>query len=92
MTKTIMVDPISGELRIVLRALKLGKLPSRPARTARPGPANNTCRPPISLTSPSPTRSHAGKHLTPRCARGRRLDPSMCIDTWDTIAAVRYDQ
>jgi hypothetical protein len=37
MTTTTLTDPVSGQLRTILRTLKLGKLPGHPARADHPG-------------------------------------------------------
>jgi hypothetical protein len=37
MSTTTLTAPISPELRTILRALKLGKLPGHPARANHPG-------------------------------------------------------
>ena len=85
-------DPVSPDLKRHLRALKLGQLTATlPERLAL---ARQQKLPHADflelLLSDEVTRRENGSAA--RRARAAGLDPQMRLDTWDTTAAVRYDQ
>ncbi|HTQ94871.1 MAG TPA: AFG1/ZapE family ATPase [Streptosporangiaceae bacterium] len=85
-------DPVSPDLKRHLRALKLGQLTATlPERLAL---ARQQKLPHADflelLLSDEVTRRENGS--ADRRARAAGLDPQMRLDTWDTTAAVRYDQ
>jgi DNA replication protein DnaC len=87
-----MTDPVSPDLKRHLRALKLGQLTATlPERLAL---ARQQKLPHADflelLLSDEVTRRENGSAA--RRARAAGLDPQMRLDTWDTTAAVRYDQ
>src|SRR5262249_18354534 len=92
MTRTTPADPVSAELRSILRTLKLGKLldtlPERLtlARTQHlPHPDFLEL-----LLADEVTRRETNS--AQRRAAPAGLDPTMRLDTWDTTATIRYDQ
>lgn len=91
-TKTTVPDPVSGELRTILRALKLGKLlDTLPERLtlARQQHLPHADFLELVLADEVTRRETNSAALRARTAG---LDPSMRLETWDTTAAVRYDQ
>ena len=85
-------DPVSPDLKRHLRALKLGQLLA--ALPERLTLARQQKLPHADflelLLSDEVTRRENGSAA--RRARAAGLDPQMRLDTWDTTAAVRYDQ
>ena len=87
-----LTDPVSPELKQLLRTLKLGKmLDTLPERLAL---ARQQQLPHADflelLLADEVTRRETNSAA--RRARAAGLDPDMRLDTWDTTAAVRYDQ
>ena len=85
-------DPISPDLRQTLRTLKLGKLiDTLPERLilARQQHLAHADFLELVLADEVTRRDTNSAALR---ARAAGLDPSMRLDTWDTTAAVRYDQ
>ena len=87
-----MTDPVSPDLKRHLRALKLGQLMTTlPERLTLARQQNLPHADFLELLlSDEVTRRENGSAA--RRARAAGLDPQMRIDTWDTTAAVRYDQ
>ncbi len=87
-----LTDPVSPDLKRHLRTLKLGQLlatlPDR-LTLARQNKLPHADFLEL-LLSDEVTRRENGSAA--RRARTAGLDPDMRIDTWDTTAAVRYDQ
>ena len=91
MTKTVIHDPISPDLKQVLRQLKLGRmLDTLPERLtlARQQHLSHVAFLELVLADEATRRDTSS---AARRARGAGLDPGMRIDTWDDTAAVRYD-
>jgi DNA replication protein DnaC len=85
-------DPITPDLRQVLRTLKLGKLlDTLPERLtlARQQHLPHADFLELVLADEVTRRDTNSAALR---ARAAGLDPAMRLDTWDTTAAVRYDQ
>jgi IstB-like ATP binding protein len=92
MTTTTPTDPVSGELRTILRTLKLGKLlDTLPERItlAKQHHLPHAEFLELVLADEVTRRETASAALR---ARAAGLDPSMRLESWDTTAAVRYDQ
>jgi DNA replication protein DnaC len=89
MTRT---DPVSTDLKRHLRALKLGQLMTTLPERLTLARQNNLPHADFLelLLSDEVTRRDNGSAA--RRARAAGLDPQMRADTWDTTAAVRYDQ
>jgi len=87
-----MTDPVSPDLKRHLRTLKLGQLMATlPERLALARQQNLPHADFLELLlSDEVTRRENGSAA--RRARAAGLDPQMRLDTWDTTAAVRYDQ
>lgn len=91
-TAPVLADPVSADLKTLLRALKLGKLldtlPERLtlARTQQLPHADFL---ELVLADEVTRRDTSSAALR---ARAAGLDPAMRLDTWDTTAAVRFDQ
>jgi DNA replication protein DnaC len=89
---TVMTDPVSPELRTILRQLKLGKmldtLPDR-LTLARQQQLPHADFLELVLADEATRREAKSAQLR---ARAAGLDPAMRLDTWDTTAAVRYDR
>ena len=85
-------DPVSPDLRRHLRTLKLGQLLNTlPERITLARQENLPHADFLELLlSDEVTRRENGSAA--RRARAAGLDPDMRLDTWDTTAAVRYDQ
>jgi len=85
-------DPVSGELKQLLRALKLGKLidtlPDRLALARQQQLAHADFL--ELLLADEVTRRDANSASLR--ARAAGLDPAMRLETWDSSAKVRYDQ
>jgi DNA replication protein DnaC len=85
-------DPVSPELKQVLRALKLGKLlDTLPERLTLARQQHLAHADFLELVlSDEVTRRDANSAALR--ARAAGLDPGMRLDAWDTTAAVRFDQ
>lgn len=87
-----LADPVSSELKAVLRRLKLGKmlntLPERIA-LARQQHLSHAAFLELVLADEATRRDHNSAQL--RAAKAG-LDPGMRLETWDATAAVRYDR
>jgi hypothetical protein len=85
-------DPVSSELKQVLRRLKLGKmldtLPERIA-LARQQHLSHPAFLELVLADEATRRDSDSARLR---AGKAGLDPGMRLETWDDTAAVRYDQ
>jgi DNA replication protein DnaC len=92
MATTTLTDPLSPDLRSILRALKLGKLTDTlPERLTLAKQQHLPHADFLELVlADEVTRRET--HSAALRARAAGLDPSMRLDTWDTTAAVRYDQ
>ena len=91
MTKTAVQDPISPDLKQVLRRLKLGKmLDTLPERLtlAKQQHLSHAAFLELVLADEATRRDTTSAD---RRAHTAGLDPGMRIDTWDDTAAVRYD-
>lgn len=88
----VLADPISAELKQVLRTLKLGKLlDTLPERLtlARQQQLPHADFLELVLADEVSRRDTNSAALR---ARAAGLDPAMRLDTWDPTAAVRFDQ
>ena len=87
----VLPDPVSGELKTILRTLKLGKLldtlPDRLA-LARTQQLPHADFLELVLADEVARRDTNSAALR---ARAAGLDPAMRLDTWDPSAAVRFD-
>ena len=91
MTKPIVQDPISPDLKQVLRRLKLGKmLDTLPERVtlAKQQHLSHAAFLELVLADEATRRDTTS---AARRAHTAGLDPGMRLDTWDDTAAVRYD-
>jgi DNA replication protein DnaC len=89
---SIVSDPISPDLKQVLRALKLGKLlDTLPERLTLARQQNLPHADFLELVLADEVTRRDTQSAALR-ARAAGLDPGMRIDTWDTSAAVRFDQ
>jgi DNA replication protein DnaC len=89
---TTLTDPLSSELRTILRTLKLGKLlDTLPERLtlAKQHHLPHAQFLELVLADEIARREHTS---AARRARAAGLDPGMRLENWDTTAAVRYDQ
>jgi DNA replication protein DnaC len=85
-------DPVSGELRGTLRALKLGQmLTTLPERLVLARQQKMPHADFLQLVLADEVSRRDAKSASLR-ARTAGLDPAMRLDTWDQTAAVRYDQ
>jgi DNA replication protein DnaC len=89
---TTVIDPINGDLKQVLRALKLGKmldtLPERLA-LARQQHLSHAAFLELVCADEASRRDANSARLRARTAG---LDPGMRIETWDESATIRYDR
>jgi len=91
-TTAALPDPVSSDLKQVLRTLKLGKmLDTLPERLtlARQQSMPDADFLELVLSDEISRRDTNSAALR---ARAAGLDPAMRLDTWDTTAAVRFDQ
>lgn len=92
MSATPVIDPVSGDLKRVLRTLKLGKmldtLPERLA-LAKQQHLSHAAFLELVLADEASRRETNSAQLRARTAG---LDPGMRLETWDESAAVRYDR
>jgi DNA replication protein DnaC len=85
-------DPVSGELRATLRALKLGQmLHTLPERLILARQQEMPHADFLQLVLADEVSRREAKSASLR-ARAAGLDPAMRLDTWDETAAVRYDR
>ena len=92
MSTSTLTDPLSPELRTILRALKLGKmLDTLPERItlAKQQHLPHAEFLELVLADEIARREHTSAALRARTAG---LDPGMRLENWDTTATVRYDQ
>jgi DNA replication protein DnaC len=90
-SKTVVNDPVSPDLKKVMRQLKLGRmLDTLPERLtlARQQRLSHAAFLELVLTDEATRRDSTS---AARRARDAGLDPTMRLDTWDEHAAVRYD-
>jgi hypothetical protein len=91
-TKTIVQDPLSPELKRIMRQLKLGPmLDTLPERLilARQRHLSHMAFLELVLADEATRRD---THSATGRAHAAGLDPAMRLDTWDESAAVRYDR
>jgi DNA replication protein DnaC len=89
---TVLTDPISAELKQVLRTLKLGKLlDTLPERLTLARQQNLPHADFLELVLADEVTRRDTNSAALR-ARAAGLDPGMRLDTWDTTAAVHFDQ
>jgi DNA replication protein DnaC len=90
--KAVVNDPISPDLKKVMRQLKLGRmldtLPERLA-LARQQHLSHTALLELILTDEATRRDTSS---AARRARTAGLDPAMRLDTWDETATISYDR
>ena len=88
----VLADPISADLKQVLRTLKLGKLlDTLPERLTLARQQNLPHADFLELVLADEVARRDTNSAALR-ARAAGLDPAMRLDTWDTSAAVRFDQ
>jgi DNA replication protein DnaC len=91
-TSPALPDPVSVELKQLLRTLKLGKLlDTLPERLALARQQQLAHADFLELVLADEVTRRDANSAALR-ARTAGLDPGMRIDTWDTTAAVRFDQ
>jgi DNA replication protein DnaC len=92
MAKASVADPVSADLKALLRALKLGKLlDTLPERITLAKQQHLPHADFLELVLADEVTRRDTNSATLR-ARAAGLDPGMRLDTWDTTAALRYDQ
>jgi DNA replication protein DnaC len=92
MTPTSVTDPVSVDLKALLRALKLGKLlDTLPERITLAKQQHLPHADFLELVLADEVARRDTNSAALR-ARAAGLDPGMRLETWDTTAAVRYDQ
>jgi DNA replication protein DnaC len=88
----VLADPVSPDLKQVLRTLKLGKLlDTLPERLALARQQNLPHADFLQLVLADEVTRRDTNSAALR-ARAAGLDPTMRLDIWDTTAAVRFDQ
>ena len=90
-TKPVVTDPVSADLKKVMRQLKLGRmLDTLPERLilARQQHLSHAAFLELVLADEATRRDTSS---AARRARDAGLDPAMHLETWDESAAVRYD-
>src|SRR5258708_25020796 len=91
-TTPALSDPISGDLKQILRALKLGKLlDTLPERLSLARQQHLAHADFLELLLADEVTRRDANSASPR-ARAAGLDPAMRVETWDPTAKVRYDQ
>jgi DNA replication protein DnaC len=91
-TPPVLRDPVSADLKQVLRALKLGKLlDTLPERLTLARAQNLPHADFLELVLADEVTRRDTNSAALR-ARAAGLDPGMRLDTWDASAAVRFDQ
>jgi hypothetical protein len=91
-TNDVLTDPVSADLKKVMRQLKLGRmLDTVPERLilARQRHMSHAAFLELVLTDEASRRDTSS---AARRARGAGLDAAMHLQTWDESAAVRYDR
>jgi hypothetical protein len=91
-SKPVVNDPISADLKKVMRQLKLGPmLDTLPERLilARQQHLSHAAFLELVLADEATRRDTSS---AARRARAAGLDPAMRLDTWDQTAAIRYDR
>jgi DNA replication protein DnaC len=91
-TKPTITEPVSPDLKKVMRQLKLGRmLDTLPERLilARQQHLSHTAFLELILTDEATRRDTSS---AARRARTAGLDPAMRLDTWDETATIRYDR
>jgi DNA replication protein DnaC len=92
MAQAGVADPVSVDLKALLRALKLGKLlDTLPERITLARQQHLPHADFLELVLADEVARRDTNSATLR-ARAAGLDPGMRLDTWDTTAALRYDQ
>jgi DNA replication protein DnaC len=92
MTPASVTDPVSADLKALLRALKLGKLlDTLPERITLARQQHLPHADFLELVLADEV-ARRDTHSAALRARAAGLDPGMRLETWDTTAAVRYDQ
>lgn len=92
MAKASVADPVSVELKALLRALKLGKLlDTLPERITLARQQHLPHADFLELVLADELTRRETNSATLR-ARSAGLDPGMRLDTWDTTAALRYER
>jgi DNA replication protein DnaC len=92
MAKASVADPVSVELKALLRALKLGKLlDTLPERITLAKQQHLPHADFLELVLADEVTRRDTNSATLR-ARAAGLDPGMRLDTWDTTAALRYER
>jgi DNA replication protein DnaC len=85
-------DPVSGELKQLMRTLKLGKLlDTLPERLSLARQQHLAHADFLELVLADEVARRDANSASLR-ARAAGLDPAMRVETWDTSAKVRYDQ
>ncbi|MDT5169963.1 MAG: hypothetical protein QOD02_3294, partial [Mycobacterium sp.] len=90
--KDVVTDPVSADLKHVMRQLKLGRmLDTLPERLilARQRHLSHAAFLELVLADEATRRNTSS---AARRARDAGLDPAMHLETWDESAAVRYDR
>jgi IstB-like ATP binding protein len=91
-TSPVLSDPISGDLKAILRALKLGRmLDTLPERLTLARQQHLAHADFLELVLAEEVSRRDTNSAALR-ARAAGLDPGMRLDSWDTTAAVRFDQ
>jgi DNA replication protein DnaC len=91
-TPRALPDPVSGELKQLLRALKLGKLlDTLPERLSLARQQHLAHADFLELLLADEVTRRDANSASLR-ARAAGLDPAMRVETWDPTAKVRYDQ
>jgi DNA replication protein DnaC len=91
-TTPVLPDPVSADLKQVLRVLKLGKLlDTLPERLTLARQQNLPHADFLELVLADEVTRRDTNSAALR-ARAAGLDPAMRLDTWDTTAAVSFDQ
>ncbi|HSZ28985.1 MAG TPA: ATP-binding protein [Pseudonocardiaceae bacterium] len=92
MAKASVADPVSADLKALLRALKLGKLlDTLPERITLAKQQHLPHADFLELVLADEVTRRDTNSATLR-ARAAGLDPGMRLDTWDTTAALRYER
>lgn len=91
-TTTATADPVGADLKKTLRQLKLGRmLDTLPERLALARQQHMPHADFLELVLADEASRREAKSATLR-ARAAGLDPAMRLESWDSTAAVRYDQ
>lgn len=91
-TAPVLADPISGDLKAILRTLKLGKLlDTLPERLTLAKQQHLPHAEFLELVLADEVTRRDTNSAALR-ARAAGLDPTMRLETWDATAAIRFDQ